>query len=117
MKTGGHLRIEQLGTNAQGVTLQGDPRRPEPDSFRVSFPGGEVDIERCTDGSYWVHVIANEREKTIDREGPNSGTVYGRFSEARMHLTDKHSAEADLGDFGNPGLYDVALRVVKEVCK
>lgn len=111
-KTGAHLRIEPLGDNVLGVKLHGDKRRPEPDSFRVEFPGGLVDLERCTDGSYWVHVLCNQPEKTIEREGPASGAIYSRFSEARMHMTTKHSAEADLGDFENPGLYDVALRVV-----
>ena len=95
------------------VVLSGDKRKPEPDSFRVEFPGGKVDIERCTDGSYWVHVLANEREKTIYREGPDSGTIYGRFSEARMHMNGKNTSEANLGDFENPGLYDVALRIVR----
>ncbi len=113
MKTGGHLKIEQLGDSVQGVRLLGDPRKPEHESFRLEFPGGVVDLQRCTDGSYWVHVLCNQRELVIDREGPDSGAIYSRFSEARLHSTNKHTSEADLGDFENPGLYDVALRVVR----
>lgn len=111
MKTGGHLKIESMGTAVLGVTLEGDKRKPEPDSFMVRFPGGIVDIERCTDGSYWVHVIVNQKEVTIDREGPDSGAKYARFAEARMHMLGKATSKADLGDFENSGLYDVALRV------
>jgi hypothetical protein len=115
MKTGSHLRIHSnFGDDVLGVTLEGNPKKPEPNSFRVQFPGGNVDIERCTDGSYWVHVLCNQREKTIDREGPESGVQYAYFSEARMHMTTKHTCDANLGDFENPGLYDVALRIVRE---
>lgn len=110
-KTGSHLRIKPFGDNVLGVTLEGDPKRPEPISFCVKYPGGEVDIERCTDGSYWVHLIVNQKENVIRREGPDSGAIYGRFSEARMHSTNKHTSKANLGDFANPGLYDVALHV------
>lgn len=83
---------------------------------RVEFPGGVVDLERCTDGSYWVHVLCNQKEHLMDREGQQSehGKQFSRFSEARLHMTNKHTAEADLGDFENPGLYDVALRVEVE---
>jgi|SRR5579863_7675188 len=113
MKTGQHLKIESFGEKVQGVTLHGDPRKPEPESFRVNFPGGVLDIERCSDNSYWVHVIAMTPDTIMKTYGPDSGQPVGRFAEARMHLDCKHSAEADLGDFENPGLYDVALRVVR----
>ena len=113
MKTGGHLRIEQLGDKVMGVRLFGSPRKPEPESFRLEFPGGVIDLERCTDGSYWAHVICNQRENLEQREGPQAehGKPYSHFSEARLHMVTKHTSEADLGDFENPGLYDVALRI------
>lgn len=118
MKTGGHLKIRSFGDNVLGVTLEGNPKKPEPISFRVEFPGGQIDIERCADNSYWVHVIANQRQMVEDHEGPRKGPVsengnlYAKFSEARMHMTGKHTSDADLGDFENVGLYDVALHVV-----
>ena len=113
MTTGKHLRIQNYGTNAMGVSLEGDPRKPEPESFRVEFPGGQVDIERCTDGSYWVHVIAHTKERTIDREGPDSGTVYGCMSDARLHIEGRNTSEVNFGDFAAPGVYDVAVKVVR----
>jgi hypothetical protein len=108
-KTGSHLKIQQYGENAMGVDLKGDTRQPEPIHFRVSFPGGEVDITRLTDGSgYWVHVIANnpERSDLVPDE-----FVPAAITDARLHMLTKHSSEADLGDFANPGLYDVALLI------
>ena len=50
------LRVTAAGEKAQQVELRGDPRNPEPDHFRVVFPGGDVDLARCDDGSYWIHV-------------------------------------------------------------
>lgn len=116
MKTGAHLKVVSLGDNVLGVNLEGNPRKPEPDSFRVHFPGGAVDIERCTDNSYWVHVICDSKDSVESREGPQDqhGRPYARFSEARLHMTTKHTSEAVMGDFVNPGLYDVALRVTRE---
>ncbi len=105
-----------MGDAVLGVRLHGDPRRPEPDSFRVHFPGGVVDLERCTDGSYWVHVIADLKQVVEDREGPQEehGRPYSKITEARLHSTEKSTAKMDLGDFESPGLYDVALRVVRD---
>ena len=41
-----------------GVTeLFGDPqRKPEKPYTTVLFPGGSVEISRCSNGSYWIHV-------------------------------------------------------------
>lgn len=35
--------------------MKGDKNKPEPISFRVTFPGGDVDIIHTTEGYYWVH--------------------------------------------------------------
>ncbi len=38
------------------ITFKGDKRKPEPATGVIQFPGGHVEVSRCTDGSYWVHV-------------------------------------------------------------
>lgn len=111
MKTGSHLKIRELGSNTLGVKLEGNPKKPEPDSFRVHFPGGCVDIERCSDGDYWVHVIVNNEDRLREMTGDETDEIPAQFLEARLHMMGKHSSEANLGDFENPGLYDVALKV------
>ena len=103
------LKVIDFGTEVQGVKLKGNPKNPEPESFRVQFPGGDVDVTRTTDNEYWVHIRVNRPEITIDEEAPN-----GRIVDARLDIVDKHVAETDVGDFENPNLYHLAVRIAKE---
>jgi len=102
------LRIERFGDKVQGVTLRGNPASPEPETVRVEFPGGDVDVVRTSDGSYWVHVRVNRAEDLAAREGE---IVAGRLTDARLDVTGKHASETDAGDFAAPGLFHVAVRV------
>lgn len=38
------------------VVFNGNPRRPEPSTGVIKFPGGHVEVSRCSDGTYWVHL-------------------------------------------------------------
>lgn len=103
-------KMERMGDTVQGVRLHGDPtRRPEPETVRVSFPGGDVDVVRCSDGSYWVHVRvdseADVRSKAAD--------VAGKLVDARLDVRSKHASECDAGDFAHPDLYHLAVRVAQ----
>lgn len=107
MKT---LKVEAMGDEVQGVRLRGDRRTPEPIHFRISFPGGDVEIVRATDGDdpdYWIHVRVNGREDCV----AVPGSKIGKITSARLDIRDKHASESDLGDFANPGLYHLAVRV------
>ncbi len=33
--------------------------KPEPEQHRISFPGGEISVERTSDGEYWAHIHVN----------------------------------------------------------
>ena len=108
MKTGSHLRIEQFGTKAMGVELLGDPSQPEPEHFRVIFPGGEVDITRCDDGSHWVHV---RRNMPTDTEVVTGDRRPGVVLDGRQDVTDKHASECHAGELDNPQLEHLAVRI------
>ena len=95
-----------MGDNVLGVRLEGNPRKPEPDYFRVTFPGGDVDITRTTDNEYWIHVRVN---RPADGDSPDREMA--RFVDARLDIQGKHATESDLGDFDHPDLYHVAVRV------
>lgn len=102
------LRIERMGTDAQGITLRGDPRSPEPTHVRVAFPGGDVDVVRATDGTYWVHVRRNRPDDAaVVADGAPVGVIEG----ARLDIEGKPVSESDVGDFAHPGLYHLAVRV------
>ena len=94
-RTGSHLKIKSMGDAALGVRLEGDPQKPEPIHFRVQFPGGDIDIVRTADNEYWIHLRVEN----------------GTISDARLDIHGKPASETDVGDFNDPGLYHVALRV------
>jgi len=105
--TGSHLKIKKMGDNVMGVDLKGNPAKPEPIHFRVSFPGGDVDVARTEEGKNWVHVrVNNPRSSNFD---PTSRTGY---------------IEAARGDYADSGpstpvdvradLYHLAVKVTSE---
>lgn len=60
-------------TDAVQITFKGDKRSPEPSTGVIEFPGGNVEVSRCSDGTYWVHTTfvdgANIVAGRIDRAG------------------------------------------------
>lgn len=113
MKT---LKVERMGETVQGIRLDGNPKTPEPESVRIVFPGGDVDLVRCDDGSYWVHVRVDSDEdvKTSDRAKRVGRVVDVRvdYRERGHHLDQAHiEAQMTPIDFGTPGPYHLAVRV------
>lgn len=52
--------------DALTIHVKGDKRNPEPGSLIVLFPGGHIELTRCTDGTYWAHIareVGNEKQK------------------------------------------------------
>jgi len=110
MKTGNHLKIESMGEKVLGVKLTGNPQKPEPIYFRVVLPFGDVDISRCSDNSYWVHIRTNKPD-----DGDRPDRIMGKFTDARLDIIGKHASESDIGDFSNPNLYHAAIKIDREV--
>ena len=110
MKT---LRVRQTSGGVQEIILHGDRRDPEPTYLRIRFPGGEVELVRTSEAGYWAHVYVN----TPDHEGWDPAATMGRMTDARLDILDKHTSQADRGDFANPGLYHLAVRVDRAPAK
>lgn len=108
-KTGHHLEIKSMGEDVLGVELKGNPDQPEPIHFRVSFPGGDVDIVRTTDNQYWAHFRVNRPD-----DGDEPDRVFGRLVDARIDCRDKHASQCDIGDFNRDDLYHVAFKVTRD---
>jgi hypothetical protein len=100
------LKVIDFGSEVQGVRLFGDRRNPEPQYFRVAFPGGDVDVTRTTDDEYWVHVRVNTPEKCEFGD-----EVMGKLVDARLDIAGKHASECNEGDFSHPDLYHLAVRI------
>lgn len=62
-------------TDATTLIIEGDKRNPEPSHAIIRFPGGFVEVARCSDNSYWVHVRRNT--STNGYEGEYAGTITG----------------------------------------
>jgi hypothetical protein len=102
------LTIRKAAPDVQEIVLLGDARRrPEPMHVRLRFPGGELELVRCADGSYWAHVYV----ATPDNEGWDPNAIMGQLAEARLDIHGEATSQADVGDFEDPGLYHLAVRI------
>lgn len=101
------MKVIDFGTTVQGVRLKGDRKNPEPESFRVAFPGGDVDVVRTTDGEYWVHVRVNHPE-----DGAEPEREFGRLVDT-VELRGHGAHTSAIEDFRHPDLYHMAVRITK----
>lgn len=104
------FKVKRMGEAVEGVEILGDPRRPEPEAFRISFPFGDVEVVRATDGpnaDYWVHLRVNRRGVG----GWQPEDVEGKIVDGRLDLADHGSVEVAGGMFASPDLYHLAFRV------
>lgn len=107
MTTGKHLRIKKMGSAVLGVELEGNPDKPEPPYFRISFPFGDVDIVRCSDNTYWIHTRINHPES--NNFNPEEPT--GKIIDGRVDHVDKHASETSCGDLSDPKTYHAAIKI------
>lgn len=42
--------------DATAMLVFGDKTNPEPTLHVIQFPGGHVEVSRCSDGQYWSHI-------------------------------------------------------------
>ena len=113
MKTGKHLKIKSMGTDVLGVKLEGNPNKPEPTHFRITLPFGDVDIARCSDDTYWIHIRINKKDTGMYIPGE----LTGKFIDARIDITSKHANECNVGDFEHPDMYHMAVRMGPVILK
>ena len=70
--------------DAVQITFNGDIRDPEPSTGVIKFPGGHVEVARCSDGTYWAHIAVVSGVNIID---------------GRIDRADRTSAVEDLEDY------------------
>ena len=109
------MKLQSFGTDGVGVRITGKPKNCEPEFVRIEFPGGQVEVVRAKDGEdadYWVHLKVYP-ENHPDR-WPGDGLEAARATDARLDIIGKHASDSDIGDFENPNLYHMAVRVTRK---
>lgn len=65
------------------IHIKGNPKRPEPTTVVVKFPGGELELSRCSDGkSYWAHLHVNESAEIVDSRVDYNHEIYMKRHDA-----------------------------------
>lgn len=61
-------RLKNIVHSEDACTLifKGDKGTPEPSLGVIRFPGGYVEVSRCSDGSYYAHICADESVHVLD---------------------------------------------------
>jgi len=52
--------------DAATIIFNGDIKHPEPSTGIIKFPGGHVEVTRCSDGTYWAHVAVVDGVNIVD---------------------------------------------------
>lgn len=52
-------------TDGVEIVFRGDRSNPEPTVGVISFPGGDVEVSRCSDGSYWTHIRVDDPQSIV----------------------------------------------------
>lgn len=79
-------RLKNIVHSQDACTMifEGNPKKPEPVTGIIKFPGGDVEVTRCSNNKdYWVHVSVE-----------NVGNVIG----SRLDHTDNLSSVPELPD-------------------
>lgn len=64
--------VYQLGEKRtpKKIVLLGDKtKRPEAAQHIIEFPGGAIELSRCSDGNYWAQIIVNKGQEIDDCKG------------------------------------------------
>jgi len=52
--------------DALTIHVRGDKRHPEPTHLIIKFGGGHIELARCSNGDYWVHLTGNDSSNVVD---------------------------------------------------
>jgi hypothetical protein len=76
------------------LTLLGDKtKRPEPAQHIIEFPGGAIEVSRCSDGSYWAHILVTQQNVCEDLL-PGRAGCYGVVVDSRVQRADGSSVDS-----------------------
>lgn len=105
-----NIKAEWFGEKSVGLVIRGDRRNPEPEEYRIRFPGGFISVVRAQDvdnPDYWVHMGVNRPDDVAGMDDE----VTGRLVDGRIDSTERATHQANLGDLLKAGTYHFAIRV------
>lgn len=78
-----------VGSAPKLLTLLGDKtKKVESAQHIIEFPGGAIEVSRCSDGTYWAHILANHGFDEGDGSGFSSSR--GEVIETRIQRDGEH---------------------------
>lgn len=84
-----------IGKAPKRIELFGDKtKKVEAAQHIIEFPGGAIELTRCTDGTYWAHILANHGFHEGDGKGFSSAS--GSVIDSRIVRDGEHVQ--DLGE-------------------
>jgi len=96
----------RLGKAPKRIELFGDKtKKMESAQHIIEFPGGAIEVSRCTDGTYWAHILTNHGFSEGDGKGFSSG--YGTVIDSRICRDGEHVQS--LGDCAR--ITQIAVRI------
>ena len=99
--------LQATGNNtAQHIYLCGDKAQPEPQEFYIHFPGGQIGVSRCSNGTYWAHLNLED-----EKEDGSGRIKKSKVIDARIDCKDWHIDKMNIGDIARPDCYHVAIKI------
>lgn len=85
-----------IGKAPKRIELLGDKtKKVESAQHIIEFPGGAIEVSRCTDGTYWAHILLNHGFDEGDGKGFSSAR--GEVIESRVQRDGEHVLSLDHG--------------------
>jgi hypothetical protein len=84
------------------IKFEGNRKNPEPSTAVIQFPGGHVEVSRCSTGEYFAHIQvvhpANVVDSRIDYHADSEARSYGvgdmphgeHVSKVAIKISNKH---------------------------
>lgn len=88
--------------DAVQITFKGDKRNPEPSTGVIQFPGGHIEVSRCSDGSYWAHVEVVDPKNIV-----SSRIDYSHGAQMELHAIPEVPRANEVKH--------IAVRIINEV--
>lgn len=83
-----------VGKALKRLTLLGDKsKKVESAQHIIEFPGGAIEVSRCSDGTYWAHILANHGFDEGDGKGFSAAR--GEVLESRIQRDGEHVQSLD----------------------